>query len=270
MPGALNVGLLHTALDGREGHALYAPCTLASLVDRGYEYWALGHVHRHEIAHAHPFVVYPGNLQGRHARETGPKGAVVVSYEGARVTAVEHRALDVVRWERVTVDLTERNGIGEVEDAVRASIESALRAAGERLLAVRVVLTGASAAHAALHRDPELAATIAREVAIDLTAGSVWVERVLVETRAPSTQLVELASRVGPLGELAREIRALEADPESLAAFFGEIPGLSDVLRKLRPASDESGGTGEGALEPSALLHDAEALLVSRLSELEE
>ena len=35
-------GLLHTAADGREGHARYAPCSVANLVAKGYDYWALG------------------------------------------------------------------------------------------------------------------------------------------------------------------------------------------------------------------------------------
>jgi len=33
-----NIGLLHTALEGRPGHARYAPCRLSALIDRGYEY----------------------------------------------------------------------------------------------------------------------------------------------------------------------------------------------------------------------------------------
>jgi DNA repair protein SbcD/Mre11 len=68
--GALNVGLLHTALDGRSGHDRYAPCKLETLTNRGYEYWALGHVHQREVVSADPYVVFPGNLQGRHARES--------------------------------------------------------------------------------------------------------------------------------------------------------------------------------------------------------
>src|SRR5258706_7403512 len=47
--GALNVGLLHTALDGRSGHDRYAPCKVETLLNRGYEYWALGHVHQREV-----------------------------------------------------------------------------------------------------------------------------------------------------------------------------------------------------------------------------
>jgi hypothetical protein len=68
----------------------------------------------------------------------------------------------------------------------------------------------------------------------------------------------------GPLGELAREITALKADPEQLAAFVAELPGLSEVLRKYRPTSGV-----EPLAEPGALLDDARELLLARLAELE-
>ena len=89
IPGLLNVGLLHTSVDGREGHEPYAPCTLEGLQNRGYAYWALGHVHAREVLAEDPWIVFPGNLQGRHAKETGPKGATLVEYEGDVILDVE-------------------------------------------------------------------------------------------------------------------------------------------------------------------------------------
>jgi hypothetical protein len=78
-----NIGILHTSLDGREGHDRYAPCTVNQLLGKGYDYWALGHVHKREIVHdAAPVILFPGNLQGRHIREEGPKGCMLVSVEG--------------------------------------------------------------------------------------------------------------------------------------------------------------------------------------------
>jgi exonuclease SbcD len=264
VPGALNVGLLHTALDGREGHAPYAPCKVSALVDRGYEYWALGHVHTHEVVHRAPWVVYPGNLQGRHARETGAKGAVVVSYEGSRVTSVEHRALDVVRWARVEVGAGACLTPDDVGEAVRVAVNAAAKDTGERLLAARVIIRGASGAHAALHRDPEAAQALVRNAALDAAGGTVWVERVVLETRSPRTSALE-AALLGPLAELERELAALRADPEALDAFLAEVPGLTEVLRKVRPSAEEE---AFGPLTDSArLLAEAEALLQARLAE---
>ena len=103
--GRFEIGLLHTSLDGRPGHADYAPCTVEGLRAKGYAYWALGHVHQREIVPAAiPGSSFPGNLQGRHARETGGKGASLVSVDHGRVVDVVHHDLDVVRWARVEVD----------------------------------------------------------------------------------------------------------------------------------------------------------------------
>src|SRR3546814_6974179 len=81
--------MLHTALAGRKGHADYAPCSLDDLKAKQYDYWALGHVHQHEIVCEAPHVVFPGNIQGRTIRETGPKGAVIVTVEDGQVSSID-------------------------------------------------------------------------------------------------------------------------------------------------------------------------------------
>lgn len=261
--GAVNVGLLHTALDGREGHAPYAPCTLTKLIDRGYDYFALGHVHAHEVVSRAPFVVYPGNLQGRHVKETGPKGAVVVTFDSARVLEVEHRALDVVRWVRVTVDAGAAANLDDAGDAVQRALLQASQHAGERLLAARVELVGPSAAHPLLKADPERLLSTVRAAALDVDA-PVWIERAVVSTRSLLGELAASVPVTGPLGELGREIESLRAAPAELAAFVAELPGLAELLRKLRPA----GGADGAAPVPEAVLDDARELLLARLSEL--
>ncbi|MCY1011257.1 DNA repair exonuclease [Nannocystis pusilla] len=77
----VNIGVLHTNAIGAAEHSNYAPCTVQQLVRRGYDYWALGHVHKRSILHADPWVVYPGNLQGRHAHESGARGCTVLDID---------------------------------------------------------------------------------------------------------------------------------------------------------------------------------------------
>ena len=66
--GYFNIGLLHTSLTGIGGHDTFAPTTLLNLKSRGYDYWALGHIHARQVVCEQPRVVFPGNIQGRHAR----------------------------------------------------------------------------------------------------------------------------------------------------------------------------------------------------------
>jgi DNA repair protein SbcD/Mre11 len=96
--GVFNIGLLHTSLDGREGHAPYAPCKIDDLRSKGYPYWALGHVHKQEFVSVEPHIVFPGCIQGRHIRETGAKGCVLVTVADGAVSEIETCSLDVLRW----------------------------------------------------------------------------------------------------------------------------------------------------------------------------
>ncbi|MFF7248743.1 exonuclease SbcCD subunit D [Embleya sp. NPDC008237] len=234
--GMFNVGLLHTALTGAEGHANYAPCSVGDLVSRGYDYWALGHVHTREVVHeAEPWIVFPGNVQGRHARETGPKGATLITVDGDRGRAViEHRDLDVVRWARLDVDATGASDIEDVLDAVRRHLAEERAAAGDRLLATRVRIVGASDAHEALWRDERRFVFETRALAAEFSG--VWLEKVRLETRHRDLgdAGVELPTLVE---DLARTARALRADPTALEQLVRAVPGL----RTLDPKVAEEG-----------------------------
>ncbi len=96
----LNIGILHTSLAGHsEGHANYAPCSISDLMDRRYDYWALGHVHERKIvadgSDYSSLIAYSGVLQGRNIRETGMKGAYAVSFNTRSKPKFELEELDL-------------------------------------------------------------------------------------------------------------------------------------------------------------------------------
>lgn len=153
----LAVGVLHCNVGGLPGHAEYSPCSLEDLFRTGIGYWALGHVHRHAVlsgGDGAPFVVYPGNTQGRslHPGERGPKGAVVAAVQGGRVTSVEHVPCDAVRFEQITASIGEMADVADLHESLAAAGERHLAAAGGRSLVLRVVLTGRGPSHAGVAR----------------------------------------------------------------------------------------------------------------------
>ncbi len=263
VPGLFNIGLLHTSIDGREGHEPYAPTSIETMRSKGYDYWALGHVHAREIVASDPYIVYPGNLQGRHARETGPKGATLITVEGNVVQSVEHRALDVFRWEVVTVDAASAKNRDDAVDLVRAGLAKKAAEADGRVLAARVVVTGSTDANGAIRRDLERFVAEVRAVATDGLGDAAWVEKVIVQTRA-TIDLGRLREEASALGHLVRRLDAIRGDERELEEL-AEV--LSELDRKLPPELRE----GEGAIrldDPATLrlmLEDVEQMIVPRL-----
>ncbi|RJX35134.1 MAG: DNA repair exonuclease [Desulfurivibrio sp.] len=225
--GYFNIGLLHTALSGRVGHEPYAPCTVDDLRVMGYDYWALGHVHQQEVVARDPWIIFPGNLQGRHIRESGAKGATLVTVEESRVTTVQQREFDVLRWLLCPVDLSACQTIEAVFGQVRQALEAG-RAAGEgRPLAMRLILAGACPVHAELiDRWPRLIDEL-RGVAA--ASGEVWLEKVLLQTRR-RTELAELVGQDNALAGLLRFLDELPLGAEDLFALVPELPAFKSRL----------------------------------------
>ncbi|MDB4986571.1 MAG: repair exonuclease family protein [Myxococcaceae bacterium] len=237
--GALNIGLLHTALGGRRGHASYAPCDVRALEARGYDYWALGHVHQREVVQqpeggGGPWVVFPGNLQARHVRESGAKGATLISVCDGAIERVEHRALDVVRFEQLTVDVSRASTLSDVGELTRLALADGLERADGRLLCARVHLVGRSPSHAELARDSERAKNEIRRMAGELDNGDVWLEGVRFATELPH-DLSQLAQRDDATGQLVRALstsmRDTEpADEQSRRELLEELKSLNGML----------------------------------------
>jgi DNA repair exonuclease SbcCD nuclease subunit len=230
VPGQFNIGVLHTGLTGLEGHERYAPCTLDDLRSRGYDYWALGHIHTRTMPCLDPVVAFPGNTQGRHIRETGEKGCLLTTIgPNGSVDAVFHR-LDVVRWERARVDAGGLATESELFDRVAAGLDAQLQAEPDpdRLLAVRVVIHGAAPLHDRLHAAAERITAEVRSLAIERGGDRLWVEKVEFQTRRPRS--VSLPD--GPLEELRDVLEELRSDPAALAALGEELGELKRKLGK--------------------------------------
>ena len=156
LSGKFNIGLLHTSLNGMKGHDTYAPCSLQDLRAKGYDYWALGHIHQPEVLSTEPWIVFAGNVQGRHIRETGARGCQLVTVnERLQVESAERRILDVVRWAVVEVDLAKVETESEALQCIRASLKDQIERSEGRLAATRVRLTGATPLHGGLHKNSQ-------------------------------------------------------------------------------------------------------------------
>lgn len=263
LPDFFNIGLLHTSATGREGHAPYAPCTVSGLIGKGYDYWALGHVHSREILCERPLIVFPGNIQGRHIRETGAKGCTLVTVEDGQIVAAEHRELDVLRWCLVPVDVSGHGSPEEVIDAVGEAITQELAQHDEQLLAVRLDIQGSCKAHHELIFRAEHWANEIRMTATDISGGNVWIEKIKVNT-VIEANVADLLNRNDAIGGLLRSVRQFTGNDEAICELLEQS---ADLLRRL-PVELQRGedaidaGTPEGRRE---IMENVREMLIARL-----
>ncbi|MFC1560490.1 exonuclease SbcCD subunit D [Pseudomonadota bacterium] len=262
-PQLFNIGLLHTCLDGKPGHEPYAPCTVDGLRSKGYQYWALGHVHKREEISRDPWIVFPGNIQGRHIRETGPKGCTLVTVDNGEISDVMHHDLDVLRWALCEVDVTPSETVDDVYEQVRVVLQQSLDSAEGRLVAARLVLQGSCAAHSHLHAEIEYWTQEYRALATGLGGAGIWLEKVSLKTR-PSISVDNILARDDALGGLLRGIQDTELDDSALEELASEV----SALRQKLPAELLSGEDRYDPTDPVQLkivLEDIKELLVNRL-----
>lgn len=251
-----HVAVLHCSLASHRGRASYCECSLEDLAARGFDYWALGHVHtRKVVCTDSPCVVYPGNPQGREIRETGPRGCMVVRADGAarRPPELEFRALDAVRWDQSEVDLSGVETLDKVEDAlIRRCGE--LRDAAERDLICRLRLTGRTPLFHDLCK-PDTLRDLTDRARQQLTreAPFVWVEKLASAVRPP----IDLASRAEEqdlLGEVLRYAASLADSGEPGETLGGTCDELLEHTRMARAVEAPDGGEWADILDQARLL----------------
>ena len=263
VPGFFNIGLLHTSLTGSAGHDTYAPTDLPTLVAKGYDYWALGHVHAREVLNERPRIVFCGNLQGRHAKETGAKGCELVTVEAGRVEA-EFIALDVVRWSQLSVPLDGVDRLESLNEAFARALEPVLAGTTDRLHAVRVTLTGSTELHRLEAAQPGTLAAAMHAAAQDIGTAEIWIEQVRLDLSTPLDR-ARAAQRQDAVGELVRLVDTIAGDDTELMRR-AQVE-LGDLLGAM-PAEVTAGDVPrlDDPAELRSLLMDAEATVLARLS----
>lgn len=235
--GHFNIGVLHTALEGYASHATYAPCTVDELHAKGYDYWALGHVHEFEQWKGASTIVFPGNLQGRNVKECGRRGAVMVMVDDAGDVAVERIFIDVLRWEHLTVDASDCETLADVVLKTGRAMEALLDTDGEVPRAARITIQGNTKAHGALFgQEAQLRGEVLAQIA-SIGNERLWLEKMRIATK-PLVDAEKLHERMDAftdlqsiLEEAATDVNFIEELQTALAPFAAKAPlDLQEVV----------------------------------------
>ncbi|MBM2293635.1 DNA repair exonuclease [Sulfitobacter pseudonitzschiae] len=249
--GAVNIAMLHTSLVGAAGHDPYAPCTVAELAGMGFDYWALGHVHKRQVHGQAPWIVMPGTPQGRDMGEAGAKTASLLTLDDRSIT-VSEVPTSAISFLHHDIDVSAHDHA----DGLRAHLREALAslAAAQPCDAIlRLKLKGATPLHWQLLRDRDVWQETLAQMAQD--TGVLWLEKLRIEVmddHAPSD-----ASATDALGQMMRDMLA---EPGMMAALQEEFDALLAEL----PASRRT----ELAPTPEAAAARAQQLAASGAAQM--
>lgn len=264
--GMFNIGVLHTSLTGSAEHDTYAPTSEAVLRSKGYDYWALGHIHQRSEPpiSTKPFIAYSGNTQGRHIRETGSRGCLLHTIIDREIDATEFIETDTLRWHLVEVSLAEQDDIGDLLKKVRKQVTDSHEAGEGRFSAIRIVIRGSCAAHHELVHAVRREETLAeiRNLANEFD-DEVWIEKIKLETQTP-INIEQLRQGSDLVAELLQAIKTLRDDEAQLGELAEE---LSPLAAKAALELSECGIELTDPTQLLAWLQQAEGILVSQLLE---
>jgi DNA repair exonuclease SbcCD nuclease subunit len=265
--GAINIGLMHTSLDGSPVHDVYAPCSATDLAGSGFRYWALGHIHKRSAIAGPCSIVMPGIPQGRDAGESGPKSVTLVSVMDDGTVNIIERIVSVAQFEHVRIDASGAETWSDLITSVEAALGEAADSSKSDHLVARLVISGVTPLAWTIRRDADLLLTEAesRSAAI----GDVWVEKLKTDCQRPVPGMGSDSS--DPVEELRRMMsedvveseafrieaecivndlltqlpsesrRALAPDDAHLAQLVGQLSeeGSDEVLARLAAANSD-------------------------------
>ena len=229
--GAINVGVMHTSLGGAEGHDVYAPCAIADLDGSGFDYWALGHIHKRAVYQGRCAVVMPGNPQGRDINEAGPRSVTLVSIDDARAVTLEERLTSVAEFARAEVDLGGAQTRADVAERLHRGLAELRQSVGSQHLVARLRLGGATVMAGWARRDADR--LLAEAMAAAQRLDHCFIDKVEIGADLRDIAPAVMASDADPTHELAHLISERVLVSEAFAA--AARTALSDVVGQLPP-----------------------------------
>ena len=136
-----HIGMLHGFSEGLEtSHGHYAPFTINELKSKGYDYWALGHIHTRQVLATQPPILYAGNTQGRSSKETGIKGCELVTLTLGE-SSIETLETQDIQWETFEISLAKQSTLDDVYRKIKETIEIKEGSQKNYLLTIELVDT---------------------------------------------------------------------------------------------------------------------------------
>ncbi|QFT31925.1 putative metallophosphoesterase YhaO [Labrenzia sp. THAF82] len=234
-PDSINIAMLHTSLAGSHGHDSYAPCSVAEMSSMGFDYWALGHVHKRQVHSDAPWIVMPGIPQGRDIGEAGPKSATLLTIEDKTIS-ISEVPTSVADFLGLKIDI----GGCRTDDEVRSHVRQQLQEAAEDLAAdaglVRLTVAGRADLKWQVLRDQNAWIEVISEIA--RSTNRLWIEKIKFDFSGEADS-TDNRSAVGELETLMAEIREEPAIAATMRDLLENLANEIPTARRARLLPDE-------------------------------
>ncbi|MBD1383373.1 metallophosphoesterase family protein [Metabacillus arenae] len=213
-----HIGLLHGSVDGNSNHAPYCPFRTAELLNKGFDYWALGHIHKRQILNSYnPPILYSGNLQGRHTKETGEKGCFLVTLSKEETTYIFQPLQDVI-WIDYKVSIDEKMSFNQLFSSLQEELNR-IQTKYERAV-VMINLAGKSEMYHDLQKEETVQDLIEVLNERQLNGNRfVWIAR-LINNLRPLTEKASVFSNSSFIKDLQATITRYDGYPEALSPLI--------------------------------------------------
>jgi len=221
VPGAINIAMLHTSLAGASGHDVYAPCTVAELAAMGFDYWALGHVHKRQVHSRAPWIVMPGMPQGRDIGEAGPKSATLLTIDGT--IDVEEIPTSPVEFLNHEIEVTDLDTEDAIRDRLRLDFGEIAQTLRSEAGIVRLTLRGDSSRRWQLLRDRDIWTETTVQAALE--TGQLWLDKLVFDLdHAEARSRTAIDELAGLMDAIRAEDGFAETTRTELKALLAELP----------------------------------------------
>lgn len=234
--GAVNIGMMHTSLSGSAAHDPYAPCTVSDLQDHGFDYWALGHIHKREVHATSPWIVMPGIPQGRDIGEAGPKSATLLTIDGMEIEVSEIPSA-AVEFRQSRCDVSEISDDSELRARLRAHLNSEAQALTSEDAILRLCLFGQTKRVWQIRRDFDVWSETIKEYAEE--TGCLWIEKIELDLTDES-QAAAAGDAVAELQKLMTALLEEEGFQQAAQIEFERFRTLLPTERKQALLPDET------------------------------
>jgi DNA repair protein SbcD/Mre11 len=223
-PAPISVAVLHGTIGLPGPHENYAPFKTKDVIRKGFDYWALGHIHKKQVVSpSNPAIIYPGNPQGRDFGETGGKGCFLVEISDGKTPVTQFIPTQIIRFEDLRIDMSGVDQIDLLYEKIIDSLEKVESYDKNTNYLLRITLNGRTSLHSSLVDNIQV-----EELVQHFNEGQMaeqyftWIDRVYVNT-SPDIDIVKIKNGVGFPAEILKKIDEYLEDDELLSELISKV-----------------------------------------------